>query len=231
MATIKLKVKQPDEPYARIDGSAYRHIYAVGDVHGCKAKLLKQLEEIEFDREQDLLIGVGDLIDRGPDSVGMLGMLDEPWFRTVRGNHEDLASAACEQIHEDAVALWLHNGGTWILKCEVGEIRNNVMRQLEATTQLPFVIEVNVDGELYVIAHACYPYSEYKYGQPIDGFKVTWDRDRYLMRKCGEFFHTKGAKLFIHGHNHTDEVETYGNHVYIATGAYGDKPLTLYKIK
>lgn len=229
----ELFIVEPKEFYKRIDGKDYRHIYVVGDTHGSLKKLLKQLEDIEFDREKDLLISVGDLIDRGPDSVGMLCLLDEPWFESVRGNHEDMASSAVHLDTDDSVGLWLWNGGRWILKVETGDEREAIMKRITDTTTLPYGIEVQCGEDLYVIAHACYPHKTYEYNKKIDPFETTWDRDRYLYRCKGDeaLLFTKGAKLFIHGHNHTKTVEKYGNHVYIATGAYGDDPLTLYKLQ
>ena len=62
--------------------------YVVGDIHGHAKKLLKQLDGIGFDATVDRLICVGDLIDRGPESIEALALLNEPWFFSVLGNHE-----------------------------------------------------------------------------------------------------------------------------------------------
>ncbi|MGL9724118.1 metallophosphoesterase [Sodalis sp. (in: enterobacteria)] len=37
---------------------------------------------------------LGDLIDRGPQSEACLPLLENPWFRSVRGNHEQMACPA-----------------------------------------------------------------------------------------------------------------------------------------
>lgn len=228
---MRLVVKQPLEQYQRVYGQDYRRVYIVGDIHGQLTKLLNQLESVGFDFAQDLLISVGDLIDRGPESKEMLSLLDEPWFTCVRGNHEDLATLAIEQLEEDSVGLWLQNGGTWILRTEVGEERNWCIAQLMKTADLPFVIELITKDHLIVIAHGCYPEREYEYGKKIDGFKVTWDRDLYLARRAGDERHTFGADLFFHGHNHVKEAAVYGNHHYIATGAYGPEPFTIVRVQ
>jgi Calcineurin-like phosphoesterase. len=229
---MKLLVKQPEEVYKRVDGTVYRQIFVVGDVHGQYDKLMEQLEEVEFDRENDLLVSVGDLIDRGPDSAKMLTLLTEPWFTCVRGNHEDLATSAIEELEENAVGLWLYNGGTWILDIMPGVERDKVIERLLSTADLPFVLEIECDTQKVVVAHAAYPDDHYKFGKKVDTFACTWDRDRYLEYQRGGGKATKGADLFIHGHNHTKEVEFYHNHIYIATGAYKkEEPLTLMKIQ
>ncbi|MCC5859470.1 MAG: metallophosphoesterase [Ectothiorhodospiraceae bacterium] len=62
--------------------------FVVGDLHGCRRELDQALDAVRFDRAIDRLFSVGDLVDRGPDSVACLKLLDEPWFHPIQGNHE-----------------------------------------------------------------------------------------------------------------------------------------------
>lgn len=50
--------------YQRINGSDWRNIWLMGDLHGCFALLMGRLRQLRFDPWADLLISVGDLIDR-----------------------------------------------------------------------------------------------------------------------------------------------------------------------
>ncbi|WP_283136727.1 metallophosphoesterase [Rhizohabitans arisaemae] len=60
----------------------------VGDIHGCYDELLELLEKVEL-RPDDLLIGVGDLVDRGPAPGEVVGLFRErPNSVAVMGNHE-----------------------------------------------------------------------------------------------------------------------------------------------
>lgn len=61
--------------YSRIDGSGYRNIWVVGDLHGCCTLLMNELHRVDFDPTQDLLISVGDLIDRGTENVECPGAI------------------------------------------------------------------------------------------------------------------------------------------------------------
>lgn len=51
--------------YQKIDCSEYRNVFVIGDLHGCYDILMKALKEEGFDRSKDLVVCVGDLIDRG----------------------------------------------------------------------------------------------------------------------------------------------------------------------
>lgn len=60
----------------------------VGDVHGCRGELEDLLAHLSFGAG-DRLVMVGDLVARGPDSVGTIELLISLGARAVRGNHED----------------------------------------------------------------------------------------------------------------------------------------------
>src|SRR3546814_17288249 len=64
--------------------------FIVGDLHGCLDLLQVELDRVGFDRAKDRLFSVGELIDRGPDSMGCLRLLREPWFFAARGNNADM---------------------------------------------------------------------------------------------------------------------------------------------
>ncbi len=70
-------------------------IYAIGDIHGCIDKLTELMEKIDIDFEHDLLIFIGDYIDRGPNSYEVVKYLinlkkEHPNIIFLRGNHEDM---------------------------------------------------------------------------------------------------------------------------------------------
>ncbi len=66
----------------------------VGDVHGCTSELQELLEQIRFSKGSDQLVLAGDLVARGPDSVGALELVRRLDARAVRGNHDDKLLAA-----------------------------------------------------------------------------------------------------------------------------------------
>jgi len=66
-----------------------RHII-IGDVHGCFEELTDLLTQLAFDPQEDVLVSVGDIVDRGPKVRETLEyLLALPRFHMVLGNHED----------------------------------------------------------------------------------------------------------------------------------------------
>jgi len=93
-------------------------VYAVGDVHGCLAELRHLEEEIARDgadlEGEKWLVTLGDHIDRGPDSAGVLDHVMQPAPRGFRrfalfGNHESLALDFLAGRPE--ASDWLAEGG------------------------------------------------------------------------------------------------------------------------
>jgi len=77
------------EPFhRRIDADAYDDIYVVGDVHGCRETFEAMLEKLDPGPD-DLVVAVGDLVRKGPDSGGVLDIVRvRETVVSVRGNNE-----------------------------------------------------------------------------------------------------------------------------------------------
>ena len=107
-----------------------QRIYAVGDVHGCLDQLDAMHRAIAADlrarpiaaglhsgpNDDSVVIHLGDYIDRGPDSAGVIARLIAPFpvagVRVVNlmGNHEDLLLGALEGRRRE-IEVWMINGG------------------------------------------------------------------------------------------------------------------------
>ncbi|MFA6203470.1 MAG: symmetrical bis(5'-nucleosyl)-tetraphosphatase [Gallionella sp.] len=117
-------------------------IYAVGDIQGCYTELVQLLEKIRFDPAVDKLWLVGDLVNRGADSLQVLRLVKSLGDAaiTVLGNHD---------LHLLAVAYGqgrLHRGDT------LDEILNAPDRE-ELLTWLRHQRLLHVEGE-FVLVHA-----------------------------------------------------------------------------
>ena len=101
-------------------------IYAIGDVHGCLDRLVTLHWAIAADLAarpvaESLLIHLGDYVDRGPDSAGVIWLLTGSVAPAVsrrvdlQGNHEALMMAALSGQPRPA-EVWVDNGGGATLK-------------------------------------------------------------------------------------------------------------------
>lgn len=66
-----------------------KKIVIIGDVHGCLDELKALLEKIGYTPESHRVIIAGDLVDRGPDSCGVVSFVRTNGFECVMGNHEE----------------------------------------------------------------------------------------------------------------------------------------------
>src|SRR5690242_12138778 len=93
---------------------------AVGDIHGC-AKTFTHLLMTEFQlQKSDVVVCLGDYIDRGPDSKGVVDLIlrlrDSGYtIHTLRGNHEQLMMDSFGG-NDFLKRLWIDNGGDKTLR-------------------------------------------------------------------------------------------------------------------
>lgn len=213
--------------YQMLNGQHWRHIYIVGDLHGCRSLLDAQLIAQSFDIEKDLLVSVGDLIDRGPDSLGCLRLLDAPWFRSVRGNHEEMALQA---LAGGSREMWQRNGGNWFWSMK-GAAMVSARHALKRCSKLPLIVHLQLGERVVVVAHADYPADHYAYDQPVDEQQVVWSRARIGEIQRGVVRDIAGADAFYFGHTPLDKVLDAGNVHYIDTGAVFGNTLTLVQVQ
>ncbi|GAB1447457.1 metallophosphoesterase family protein [Bacteroidota bacterium] len=89
-------------------------VFIIGDIHGCCKTFTKLLTDVIALRKSDKIYCLGDYIDRGPNSKGVIDFIlhlrnSGYSLHTLRGNHEQLLlnSESNPRIKE----LWLNNGG------------------------------------------------------------------------------------------------------------------------
>lgn len=210
----------PDNAYQSVEATRWRHVWVVGDIHGCFSLLMAKLRLCHFDPWQDLLVSVGDVIDRGPDSLRCLKLLRKRWIIAVRGNHEQMgldALATGEQF------LWFMNGGSWFAQAE----QPAATTALETCRQLPWILELRCQNGIHVIAHADYPDDNYQWQKEVDLQRVLWDRTRLMNKGNG----IRGADHFWFGHTHLRQRLDHENLHYIDTGAVFGGELTLVQLQ
>ncbi len=130
--------------------------FVVGDIHGCLFALERLLEMVDFDTSKDRLFSVGDLIDRGPDPLGVVGLIEKGWFYPVKGNHEvmivDFFRRFSESGGRDFYSTYLLYEGGWIFDVLNDSVkRGRLYECLELIESLPLVITVESENRFNVV--------------------------------------------------------------------------------
>jgi serine/threonine protein phosphatase 1 len=176
----------------------------IGDIHGC-LKTLKQLMEQKIRPETgDTLYFVGDYIDRGPDSKGVLDYLTgltAAGYQMVfiRGNHEEMLIESFSS--EVYFHPWMYNGGGMTLE-SFGLSREQYLllpgdkklppKYLKFLNQTTYYVEL----DKAFIVHAGFNFTDDNPFHDLDA--MIWSRNFNYDR-----FKAKG-KPVIHGHTPTD---------------------------
>ena len=218
--------------------------YAVGDVHGRLDLLDQLLAQIEQDVEarpakRNLLVMLGDLIDRGPDSRGVVERLRlyehpsiKPYF--LAGNHEEVLLRVLRG-ERGMLADWLEFGGAECLAsygCDAAQFDlTNERAALTAIRRLFPEEHARFIGAFadtlsfgdYLFVHAgIRPGVDLSLQAQSD---LRWIRSPFL-----EHDGDHGA-LVIHGHSIKPTVEERSNRIGIDTGAYRTGVLTALAIE
>ncbi|MBD3612814.1 MAG: metallophosphoesterase, partial [Hydrogenovibrio crunogenus] len=226
--------------------------FIIGDIHGHKKRLFKALESVNFDESKDRLFALGDLIDRGKNSLAVLTMLyEKPWFYSIRGNHEqmlierfDLPFAkplymSAVRTQSDAIKDHRNNGGKWFDKLSSEVAKQRIHQNL---SQLPYAITLETElGEIGLV-HAEVPGRFDSWAAFIDGLiqnkkvqeEAIWnrlaiesvwsvERDCYWVPEFqDEPKFVKEVIATVHGHTPVKTPVIWGNQVWIDTGHLGE---------
>lgn len=221
----------------------------VSDLHGCYKDFQKELKWTNFDPEIDRMFSVGDLVDRGPDSVSCLSLLEEDWFHAVKGNHEILWLKAHKFYHQDFdeaydnilnlstdCQIFLRNGG------ELVEDPKIYLKYKKLIQELPSIIEFNhrfvgkvgiLHAELpfkFTDWNALYEMADEEIEKSL-GESLYWGRTRISSKRLIHDPIENVDRIYV-GHTIVDDVTNLGNIRYIDTGAFNiDGRLTVEIIK
>lgn len=191
---------QTARPWAgRFSRPIVRHRYAIGDVHGCCRTLRALVEDCLHLGKDDILFLLGDYIDRGPDSPGVLDyLLELIWkrnydIRPLRGNHEDLCLRAASG-DTFAQRVWYVNGG-WGTLQQFGVARPEEIpkRYLEFMAAMS-LIRVEPD---YVLVHAGLDF------EAADPLRETTEQQMLWDRSSRPESRNVGGRTLVCGHTVT----------------------------
>ncbi|GAA0022039.1 metallophosphoesterase family protein [Bradyrhizobium diazoefficiens] len=199
-------------------------IYAVGDVHGCLDQLqgLVELCERDAGEGRSKFVFLGDYIDRGPESRGVIEFLMDlqKWspdeIICLRGNHEELLLGALEG--EDAELNWRQNGAKFTLESYQASTPGDIpLRHIDWIRSLPLFHE---DGMRFFVHAGVHPDRSLHQQRPRD---LLWIREPFLSSNK-DF-----GRLIVHGHTpiFSGVPDQRTNRLNIDTGAVYGRPLTV----
>lgn len=216
------------------DGTRY---YAIGDIHGRLDLYNALIAAIEAEIAaapgvDHRIIVLGDLVDRGPDSAGVVERT-QLWqqtrnVRVLAGNHEEMFLAAFEK--PEALRHFLKHGGReTVLSYGLSTKQLATLELDEIFAQMPRIVpqstrdyiagfETMIRAGDYVFVHAgvdpTRPLSDQKRSD------LLWIRERFLNHE-GPL-----EKVVVHGHTIFERVMDCGNRIGIDTGAFRSGVLT-----
>jgi serine/threonine protein phosphatase 1 len=110
-------------------------IYLTSDIHGEYRKFLNMLDKINFN-EDDTMIILGDVIDRGNESIPLLQfIMRQKNMELLSGNHEDMAVKGLVHNNVGYYNCWMNNGGLSTLYQfdKINKIQqNNILEYLQS---------------------------------------------------------------------------------------------------
>jgi serine/threonine protein phosphatase 1 len=213
--------------------------YAIGDIHGRLDLLLELLRKIEADNAarppaKTYLVLLGDLVDRGPDSSGVIDHFIEnpPAFARpiyLRGNHEEFFLGVLDG--DDSIVLqWLTYGGYecaesygvskgWTLNSTPDAIVERLIAQVPQSHR-DFLSDT---ADSFRFGDYLFVHAGIRPGLPLEAQSakdLRWIREGFLDDS------TDHGVVVVHGHTIVDSVEQHSNRIALDTGAYRTGVLT-----
>jgi serine/threonine protein phosphatase 1 len=231
----KLFRPQPAKPLPAIPPG--QRVYAVGDIHGRRDLFDALIGAIEGDESrraplETTIILLGDLIDRGPDSAGVIqSARDLAARRKVRilcGNHEELFLRCFKDI-EVLRAFLRYGGRETILSYPLDAAQWHAATLEEAQALLPEIVPpadldfIRSFEDRIAIGDYCFVHAGIDPDVALEQQRVNdlrWIREPFLSHQGAYPF------VVVHGHTISDEPVIRSNRIGIDTGAYRSGKLT-----
>jgi serine/threonine protein phosphatase 1 len=233
---VGLSVLRRKRPPSRLPEGV--RIYAIGDVHG-RADLLEQVftridnHAAAHPIDRPIVVLVGDYIDRGPDSRGVLDQLlkraKTNEMVLLKGNHETLVLEFLR--NPSALQSWSQLGGLETLMSyglspslnADAQTQNELAIALQATLPKSHLVLLGGLQSSFNCGGFFFAHAGVRPGVPLAEQRETdllWIRDEFLL------YEGKFDKIVVHGHTPVREVDMRPNRINIDTGAYATGKLT-----
>ena len=153
-------------------------IFVIGDVHGCSKTFTTLLDDVCKINKSDAVYLLGDYIDRGPGSKGVVDKILEMQssgydVKAIRGNHEEMLLGALRST--DMFLAWQHNGCEATLKSfGVKGPKALDQKYIDFFEHLPYYYLLDD----YIIVHGGL---NFNIDDPLeDTYSMVWERNKEL---------------------------------------------------
>ncbi|MGL5838383.1 MAG: metallophosphoesterase family protein [Sphingorhabdus sp.] len=216
-------------------------IYAIGDIHGRNDLLQALLTKIDADDRargtaDTQIIFLGDLIDRGSDSAGVIetAMALRDAGRKVRflaGNHEEVFVDVCRKRSPKTLRFFIGKmGGDATLQSYpitraeyIALDIEELAARLESLVPEAHLTFLESFEDMIMIGDYAFVHAGIRPGVPLDSQKTSdlrWIREEFVNQR-GDL-----EKVIIYGHTIYDEIDERGSRIGIDTGAFASNKLT-----
>jgi serine/threonine protein phosphatase 1 len=194
-----------------------KRTYVIGDIHGCYREF-KQLLDLCGEHAEGMpsrLITLGDYVDRGPDSFGVVRLIrhrlagEYPVFKSIinlKGNHEDMMVQAVLGGELSDKRTWVSSNNGGDATVESYPNKKILLDDAKWLAALPTFCE---DDLRYYVHAGIRPGIALK--EQTDADKL-WIRDLFLIHKASH------EKYVVHGHTPVRKPDVRANRINIDTG-------------
>jgi serine/threonine protein phosphatase 1 len=198
---------------------AWERTFIVGDIHGCLDPLKRLMDKIDWRPDRDRLIFLGDYVDRGRDSHGVIDYILDIMKRSsavecLLGNHENILIDFLEG--RDYVTFFLNGGAATLNSYRLNQQTQG--EPLVPEEHLSFLKSLHkwIEMDDYYVVHAGFRPGVDVGDQTLED--LLWIREPFIFSN-----HDFGKKV-IFGHTPFSEPLVMDNKIGLDTGAvYGNK--------
>lgn len=216
--TANAILKSPSQTMLHVN--ADKRVFVIGDLDADFEKFRYALNSVNFDKDNDVLISLGDVIDRGKDSLKLLDSFTTLGVHMVLGNHEHMMLESILSNDKKAYALWTKNGGDWHQHID----KKILQATCEKLITCPLSIVLDYRGEKIGLSHTLgqqWDWSDLNSNKKELVSDFLWDRQ---VVKQDKLFSNRGVLFSIHGHNATKKPFWIFNTYHIDTNYKAGRP-------
>jgi hypothetical protein len=205
--------------------------FVVGDIHGCFGSFIDLLNIAKVNIDTDQIVSVGDIIDKGPQTLEALRFAERYGVLTVLGNHEEkfarLAKGNKVKINAEITDTqrqlgdewheWGLKMGTWPLYLPFEDDKGNGYIVHGGVGAESHFDEIDKQPKNYLLRMRTYPFTMYVRGEPLSA--PLW-QDAYNGR-LGTIIHGHIPLPSVHSHGNNRVFSLDGGCVYGADRAWG----------